>query len=260
MINKSLDEIDTLADTLEENLNKSEEESNKKRIEASEVAEGEDEGTEESEGAEEGTEEPTVEAEGDEEDVDVDEEDEEEEGTEKSLEEELSSNDSVRKALEVSEFLQEFVKSMETTINSYKDTVSKSIQKSANESDMMLAKSVQGLVKSQKSIADTQVAVLKGFNDLNQRLDQIEHQPLTRKSLQSSTQAIDKSFESSLGDSANAGTSSTDKISLSKSQAVTKLTNAFEKGNSDLRDDILALDSTGDFNTLSEEAKTLLSQ
>lgn len=267
MINKSLEDIDAMADQLEKSNKKAEEDAVAKsevveeELSGEEISkdsekkrkkEEEEEGTsgegEYNEDAEDSDEEENI---GDDEGIDED--------TEKSLNDELSSNESVKKALEVSEFLQEFVKSFDITLNNQKDTLAKSIKESSDVSNMLLAKSIQGLVKSQGAISGTQAIILKGFDALNTRLDQIERQPSVRKSVSNANVVpVNKSFEASLGDST--ATQTTQSNQLSKSQATFKLTQAFEKGNRDIMNDILALDSTGDFNVLSDEAKIILEQ
>lgn len=268
MINKSLDEIDVLADSLDtstaEENDKVSKANDDEDLSGNEVSddtpedneEGDNEDTEDNDAEEQSPEE------GDNEDEDTDSDSEAEEDSdeqeddeyEKSLQDELSSNESVKKALEVSEFLQEFVKSFDTTIANQRETLSKSIKESADGSNMLLAKSIQGMVKSQKAIAQSQAQLMKSLGNLNSRLDKIERQPVTRKSVSSNnTKPVNKSFEASAGNKPAKPTNQ-----LSKAQASAMLTNAFEQGNTAIRDDLLAFDSLGDFNALSDNAKNIL--
>lgn len=175
---------------------------------------------------------------------------------EKSLSNELNKNENARKALEVSEFLQELVKSLDVVLSkafTSTDGINKSITDSANNSNELLAKSVQGLVKANKAVLDSNKRVQKSLDDISGRLAKIEKQPMTRKSVASSkAQPIEKSFEASLGGEP------TPSNKLSKGQAVATLTKSWREGNKAVQNDILALESTGNFETLSAEAKSLL--
>lgn len=249
IINKSLEEIDELIGNLEKSniggdndLIKSDEEPKPEEVsdDIPESADSEEDDGEE--GADDGSE-PTEEE---------DEIDEDEEEMEKSLESELKSKEGVKQALEVSEFLQEFVKSISNVIGDLEKSIKSNdtdITKSLGGSNELLAKSLNGIVKSNKAILESHVRLSKSMNEITSRLESIETQPMVRKSV-SNAKAIDKSFDTSLG---MQETTNTNK--LSKSQAVAQLTKSYEGGNGDLLNDILALESTGDFGTLSESAK-----
>ena len=74
---------------------------------------------------------------------------------------------------------------------------------------------------------------------------------MVRKSV-ASAQPINKSFEASAGDKPKATNQ------LSKGQISAKLMSAYEGGNTNLMNDVLAFESTGKVETLSNEAKTIL--
>jgi hypothetical protein len=251
MINKSLEDIDAIVTTAKSNLSKSEP-----------VPDEVSQDTPES-GTEEGTEEPTTEegeeepGEGDELPSEEGEGDNEEavEDTEKSLESTLNGNDSVRKALEVSEFLSELVKGISTVIGAQGNTLAKSIA-STDQATEFLAKSFDGIAKSQRVVLETQSELLKSVRILNKRIKTLEEQPTVRKSVSSSAQVLEKSFAGTpLKTNAGANTSGT---ALSKSEILTKLTTAFDGGNHALQNDILAYESLGDVKCLSGAAQALI--
>jgi hypothetical protein len=248
MINKSLDEIDAIVDE----INKGEEleviakAQKDQDVTPEEVSEDAPQGEESDEEVDPEQEEPG--------DVDSEEqedtgEEEEEEEYEKSLEKDMKGNEGVRKALEVSEFLDELVKSMSKIIEGQRSDIVKSIE-STDSSNQLLAKSFTGIAKSQKTVLETQVKLMKSMRSLTDRIGTLESQPLTRKSL-SGAKAVEKSFQASAGDIPKEAT-------LTKSMALTTLTAEFEKGNKGFINDILALESTGNFNSLSQDAKNLL--
>lgn len=250
LINKSLDDIDALIEDLKNN-SEVEVVSKGMNLPPEEVSEDTPEDTPEEETPEEGGEPMGDVEEGGEEGMGEEEEEEDEDDmddVDKSLESTLKGNDNVRKALEVSEFLDELVKGLSTILTGHKAEIQKSITSSEYSSEI-IAKSMQGLFKSQKAVIETITDLSKSNAALLKRLGKLEAQPLVRKSVQTA-QALDKSF----------GTSTTEATGskLSKSQAVMKLTEAYEKGNSDLRNDILALEGTGDFGVLTDNAKHLL--
>lgn len=262
IISKSLDQVETIlsqikAEAEDDTINKGMNNNEPEPDDVSENAPESEEGTENPEEGEEGTENPE---EGNEEGTDIDEEEgNEEEDTEKSLESALSEDEGVRKALEVSEFLTQLVKSISTVIGDQRVDINKSLEATTHQGEI-LAKSFEGLAKSQKAVLETQVELLKSVRKLNTRIDGLEKQPLTRKSMPN-TKAVEKSFKASVGatGNTNVGTSANSEgTTLSKSEAVTILTNEFSKGNSSITSDILALESTGDFNVLSQSAKAIL--
>jgi hypothetical protein len=266
MISKSLDEIDAMTEEfskskVEGTLSKAQDDEDLNAGDVSEDAPQEDnedapeEGAPQEDAPEEGA------PQEDNEDVDNDEEGEqdsgEDEDVEKSLADSLKSNDSVRKALEVSEFLDTLVKSISdsisnhsSTINNHNESLAKSLQ-AQEQSNELLAKSLMGMVKSQKAILEQNSELQKSVRVLNKRLKAIEEQPLVRKSV-ASAQPINKSFEASAGNKPKATNA------LSKSQISAKLMSAYEGGNTALMTDVLAFDSTGKVETLSNEAKTIL--
>lgn len=257
MINKSLDEIDALVEDFKKSVGEGEDTISKAQndedLSAGEVSDDvpndEDEDTDEEPQGDEpaDTQEDVDEDTEGEEDADADEE------YEKSLEKELSSNNSVRKALEVSEFLQELVKSLDKVIATNTSNISKSFKESYEFSNGLLAKSVEGIVKSQRAVLETQAELLKSVRALNKRVQALESQPVVRKSVASkNAQVVEKSFKASAGDKPQPSTT------LTKSQASAKLVAAYEQGQTDLLDDILALEGTGNFDVLSDRAKAYL--
>jgi hypothetical protein len=121
---------------------------------------------------------------------------------------------------------------------------------STNQSQEILAKSLLGITKSQRAVLEGQADLQKSIRTLNKRLKAIEEQPMVRKSV-SSAQAVNKSFEASAGNKPKPQ-------ALNKSQMSAKLLQAYEGGNKELLNDVLAFDSTGDVGTLSSEAKNIL--
>lgn len=172
---------------------------------------------------------------------------------EKSLEQELNANENVRKALEVSEFLSEMVKSISTVIESQRTDLNKSVQ-STKDTQEIMAKSFQGMVKAQVAILGMQSDLSKSLKAINTRLAKIEAQPQVRKSAATATSAkpIEKSFAASLGGAPKADNK------LTKSQASAKLFAAYNSGDAAVMNDILALEGTGDFNSLSLHGKEVL--
>lgn len=253
MINKSLDEIDAIVDEINKGedtqvISKAREEED---LAPEDVSEDTPQQEEEPPAEEPSEDEAPPEEEGDvDADTEAEEDGEEEEEYEKSLEDELKSNDSVRKALEVSEFLDELVKSISTVIEGQRSEISKSI-KSTDSHNELLAKSFAGIVKSQKAVLDTQTRLMKSMGDLTARIDTLESQPMTRKSVPSA-KALEKSFEASSGQKASK------QETMSKSMALSTLTSEVEKGKANFVNDILALESTGSFDALSQDAKNLL--
>ncbi|MDP4224894.1 MAG: hypothetical protein Q8910_00795 [Bacteroidota bacterium] len=261
IITKSLEEIDELAKGLvsgtegnsnTDNLSKSDPEPN----EVSDSAPEE----EEEEPGQEPNEEPGGEPEQEQEDEPEEEpeEDPDEESAEKSLEDELNGDDSVRKALEVSEFLDSLVKGLSkvigdntSAIKGQQDTIVKSLEATTQNTDI-LAKSFQGIIKSQRAVLETQSELSKSIRRLSKRIETIESQPMPRKA---ALNVVEKSFKASMGDeSANAPTS--DK--LNKSEVLAKLNNAFSQGNTNVMNDILAFESMGDIRVLSPEAMAVI--
>jgi hypothetical protein len=187
--------------------------------------------------------------------------DEDDDNTQKSLAP-ITGSESVKKALEVSEFLRDLVQGISEVIANQGAELNKSLVSGTATQDL-LAKSFQGIAKSQRVVLETQATILKSFGELaksnedlqksvnraNNRLVALEGQPLVRKSLSTvPAKVIEKSFGADNGTGNN----------LSKSQASDILYKAVEGGNKGVMNDLLAFDSTGDFNVLSHEGKQLL--
>lgn len=254
LINKSLDEIESLVKGMET----AEEEQISKAV-PQEDATPDEVSQDTPPPTEDGQEDqqPTDEGAGDDADVDTDTESEENEQeddeVEKSLEDTMKGNEGVRKALEVSEFLDELVKGISTVIGNQGATLSKSIS-SNEQSQALLAKSFKGIVDSQKAVLTVTSNLQKSIHALTERLEAVESQPLVRKSVPNA-KAIEKSFPASTGAQNSGNTASN---TLSKGVAVQRLSEEVMKGNSSLMNDVLALEGSGNFNSLSAEAKTFL--
>lgn len=250
IISKSLNEIDDIINSASD-INKSIKPGEVSEDAPQEGEEGTGEGEEgtEEEGAEEGTEEEGTDTDTDE----VGDGDNDEDDVEKSeLETDLAKSENASSALEVSDFLAELVKSIANVINNQRMDINKSME-STNHQGELLAQSFSGLAKSQRAVIQTQAELAKGLNMIAEKLDAYMGQPMARKS-KPSVQIVEKSFKSSLGDSKGGkGVES-----LTKSEALQKLTSEFSNGNPSLASDVLAFESTGDFNILSPQAKTVL--
>lgn len=255
LVKKSLEELDSLADELGYDLQKGERPAPGEISDDNEAPEEpENEEPTGGEGApEEGEEGEGVEGEGAE-GTDGEGYEDNDEEVEKSLESELKSNDSVRRALEVSEFLGELVKGISKVIGDQNESIVKSIQ-SSEENAEVLAKSFQGMLKSQRFILETQGELSKSIASLTKRISKIESQPKGRKSV---LNTVEKSFKASAGD---VPTNAPASDKLSKAQVLDILSTAYEsdKTRTDLMNDILAYESLGDMGVLSPAAKALIS-
>ena len=261
MLTKSLDEFDTYIDQFNSNeeaekdaISKAQNDEDLSADDVSKDAPSEDEeqAPEEQAPVDDGTGAPDdSQSEDTDEDSEGEEDSEEDEQYEKSLAGELNNNDSVKKALEVSEFLGSLVKSLDDVLTDRTDRISKSIESKHAESNSMLAKSIIGIAKGQRAVLETNAELLKSVRAMNKRMNTIESQPLVRKSVSNSTQVVEKSFKASAGEVAP-------KQTLTKSQASAKLMTAFDGGNSAVLNDILALDGTGNLNSISDAGKQVL--
>jgi len=253
IINKSLEEIDALVEEVSKakendaDISKAVGDENLAPEDVSEDTPAE----EDDEQDDEGQEEPT----GDDSDVDSDAEPEEDtdsdEEVEKSLEEELKSDEGVRKALEVSEFLSALVKGLSDDLAAHNERLTKSVQ-STDQATQLLAKSFEGIAKSQKVVMETQVELLKSVKALSKRMQRIESQPQVRKSVASAAKPLEKSFINSAGDVA-----STNATKLSKSDISAKLFQGVTEGKV-AQEDLLAFDSLGVIAALSPSAQSYL--
>lgn len=258
MINKSLDQIDDLVAkaTEVESLSKSAQ-PNPEDVSEDTPDDQEGEGNEGGAGAaapeegEPGTGGEPEDAEDNEGEPEEDTDEQGGEGTEKSLKGSLAASDNVRKALEVSEFLTNLVDSMSNVIDGQRADINKSVA-AATETQQLMAKSFQGIAKAQVAILDLQLGLSKSMKDINSRLTRIEKQPQVRKS--ASSRPIEKSFANSSG-----GTQTPQNGNqLSKAEASTRLMAAFEQGDASLMSDILALEGTGDLNSISLHGRQVL--
>jgi hypothetical protein len=256
IINKSLDEIDAIVDEINKGMDTSElskavDDEDVSPDEVSEDAPQEDEQPQEDAPNEDDAPQEDTPQEGTDSDADnePEEDEQQDEDYEKSLDQELNGNDSVRKALEVSEFLNELVKGISSVLSKHGESISKSIN-STETSQELLAKSFNGIVKSQKAVLETQSRLMKSVGELTNRINKLESQPMTRKSVPSA-KAVEKSFAASAGDAPV-------KQAFNKSMALNELSKAVSEGKNQFISDILALEGTGDVSALSSEAKHLL--
>jgi len=252
LINKSLEDIDNMVKSME----KAEEEQISKALPQDDATP--DEVSQDTPPpAEEDQDQAPTEEQGDDADVDTDteaeENEQEDDEVEKSLEDTMKGNEGVRKALEVSEFLDELVKGISTVIGNQGASLNKSIA-SNEHSQELLAKSFEGIVKSQKAVLTVTGNLQKSIHALTERLDAVEAQPLVRKSVPNA-KALEKSFPASTGAQGSGNTASN---TLSKGVAVQRLSEEVMKGNNSLMNDVLALEGSGNFDSLSAEAKTFL--
>ena len=185
-------------------------------------------------------------------------EEEQEEGVEEppvdedeDVEKSMRQGDNVRKALEVSDFLEGLVSNITSVLSSQKDSINKSIN-ATNESQELLVKSFEGMAKAQVAVLELQTELAKSVKAIADRMDAMEKSPVVRKSISSpqSLQVLEKSFQG------NKGTKVAQE-SLTKSQALVKLTDLC-KSDSSFVQDVLALESTGNLNALSDNAKSAL--
>jgi hypothetical protein len=206
------------------------------------------------------TEDNAPEEQGDDADVDTDAEaeqnEQEDDEVEKSLESVVKSHEGARQALEVSEFLDHLVKSISEVIGTQNETLNKSMG-ATEQSQALLAKSFEGIIKSQKAVMTVTGNLQKSIQALQDRVDAVESQPLVRKSV-SNAKALEKSFPASNGTQSSATGGNGTGTNLSKSVAIQHLSEEVMKGNSSFMNDVLALEGTGDFNALSSEARTFL--
>jgi len=241
IISKSLEQIDSiLEDTNEQDVKKA---MNDRDPMPSEVSDEVDDKEDDREDEDQQHEEPD----GDEYDRENEEEDE---PVEKSLVEELESKDNVRKALEVSEFLSELVNGISTLIDAQRADLGKSMEASNQYSDT-LNKSLNIMMKSQRAILETQGELAKSLGKLNKRISNLESQPTGRKAALS---VVEKSFKDSIG----AGESKNEPKTLTKSQAMTILTDGLYGNKGVTAQDIVSYESLGDPRYLSPSAQALL--
>lgn len=258
MINKSFEEMDALADSFKKSqesntLSKAKNDEDISPDEVSDEAPAVDDGTQspaEQEQEQGGNDAPEP---SDDDVPDTTEDDEDEDETyEKSLESELKGNESVNKALEVSEFLTELVKGLDAMVTDRTDRISKSLIESSDSSNELLAKSIVGIAKGQKAVIESNMSILKSLNAMESRMHTLESQPTVRKSVASASQVIEKSFDASAGNKAQPT------HTLSKAQASAKLMAEYEGGNTELMNDILALEGTGNLESVSDKGKHVL--
>lgn len=132
----------------------------------------------------------------------VEEDDEKEMG--KSIKEMVEENETIKKSHEVSPFLQEWSRVLTRALESMQETIEKSIQAKVEDvTTPVLVKSMKAmiahqegledLIKSQKKALEEQSELIKS---LQERLENIEKQPMPRKSV---VNVVEKSFAKSAG-------------------------------------------------------------
>jgi chromosome segregation ATPase len=254
-LSKSLDEIEAKANAMlskseevekvedkqdapdEENVEKSvesdEEENVEKSVKSDEVSDEDDDGNDESE--------------------DDDKDDDKEEKTEKSMKEELSENDTIAKSVDASEFLSEFSRVHANRMDKMSYELNKSLETS-NRVSSVLSKSFEAIVKSQEGLQDLVKSQASQINEakeliksLNERLDEVESQPVGRKAV---VDVMEKSFNHSAG-------IEEPKKTLNKGETLAKMSNMLQTGNPGISvNDIVKYESTGQ---MSDSVKDLLS-
>lgn len=266
LLSKSLDEVEQLVEAHQASLSKAMgDQPAPEEVSEDAPAPQEEEGAEDEEQPEEATEEGQDEApeaeEGDEDDVDQDTEaeqnEEEDEPVEKSLYDSLQGEENIRKSLEVSEYLDALTKGLSSVLEKHSDDINKSLQSSSNTQEL-LAKSFVGIVQTQKVVLETQTNLSKSIAGLTAtvealqgRVEVAEATPLVRKSVSSSAvKPMDKQFANSPQQS-----QSTD---MNKSLALQKFEAELQKGNMSFNSDILALEGTGNLNSISALGKQFL--
>jgi hypothetical protein len=252
MINKSLDEIDSIVAEIKKgnadtDLSKATADED---LSPEDVAEDTPDADDDNAGDDAGDE-PTGDDAGEGDDADVDNDEEPEQDTEDNeFEKSLKSDDGVRKALEVSGFLSGLAKSLGDIIEGHSDKLNKSLEAS-DHSNQLLAKSFEGIVKSQRVVLETQAELLKSLRVISKRVKTLEEQPLVRKSV-SNAKAVDKPFTDSTGATAPTGAAT-----LSKSQISAKLFQAVQESKVPASE-LLAFESLGSVNALSDNTKAAI--
>lgn len=238
-LEKSLEEIEALADEV---LAKSEEAANVNQegvedqgaskeaaetVEAEESADGKkvEKGLKPDEVSDDTEEDSEDKDDKDEEDEDEDKDDKD---VKKSFVEMAEENEEIAKSIEVSGFLNEFTRLQGAIIDALREDVNKSLETSTHTS-MVLAKSFNAIMKSQNALA-------KSIQELTERIEAVERQPVGRKAV---VNVVEKSFSHS------AGVTGSDK-ELTKSQKLSKLTDLALKGTEGVTiQDVIQYESTG---------------
>lgn len=242
-LQKSLDEIEAMADEI---LSKSEETENiqegidenaqvegdvEKAMKPEDISEpGEDDNAESDKKAndEDKKDEKPKPKESEDEEESEDESEDEEEVTQKSFNDFVAESEELSKGVEVSDFLAEFTRVYGAITDTLRDDVNKSLQTSEHVSNI-LAKSFNAIMKSQNELA-------KSIQELRERLDSVERQPVGRKAQVS---IMEKSFNHSAGLEEG-------KQELSKSEKLDKLSNMAINGQNGVTiSDVIQFESTG---------------
>lgn len=256
ILEKSLEELEALADKVlqksvegAEDLQKSEEE--KEDIKPEDIVDEEETDSNESEDKDE----PKSE--------EKENEDEEDE-LEKSINTGFERED-IQGSIEVSEFLAaiaevtsesllEIGSSMRKSVKEIKELVLQNESLSKSESSFDLTKSFSILAKSQKALIESQVetnnlikSIDRQLQDLSGRLEEIEGQPNMRKSI-SDIRVHERNFRKSIGGQGE---------QLTKSQKVQALTALLQRGDSDVTtQDVISVESGAPMRTVLEEKVT----
>jgi len=250
MISKSLEEIDALVSQFTKTGDDTIAKGGAGNLQSGDVSAESEAPDEQDEDTEEGQEDDSTDQEADVDEDNEPEENEEEDEFEKSTTSDITSSDSVKKALEVSEFLRDLVTGISNVIESHTTELNKSLA-SNDSTQNLLAKSFEGIAKSQRVVLETQAELLKSMRTLGKRIKTLEDQPMVRKSVPSATtKVVEKSFAGAPNASAE--------NKLTKSQAVQKLAEGIQGGRRDLMTDLLALEGTGSFDSLTNMGKQYL--
>lgn len=157
-----------------------------------------------------------------------DEKDDKEEITQKSFTDFVAESDELSKGIEVSDFLAEFTRIHGAITDALREDVNKSLQTSTHTANI-LAKSFNAIMKSQNELA-------KSIEELRERLETVERQPVGRKAQVS---IMEKSFNHSAG--LDEG-----RKELSKAEKLNRLSDMAINGQNGVTiNDVVQFESTG---------------
>lgn len=157
-----------------------------------------------------------------------DEKDDKEEITQKSFTDFVAESDELSKGIEVSDFLAEFTRIHGAITDALREDVNKSLQTSTHTANI-LAKSFNAIMKSQNELA-------KSIEELRERLETVERQPVGRKAQVS---IMEKSFNHSAG--LDEGSKE-----LSKAEKLNRLSDMAINGQNGVTiNDVIQFESTG---------------
>lgn len=242
---KSLDEIEAMADDVLAKSLESEtadEDTLEKGVKADEISKDDEKAPTEKDTKP--VTDPDDEEDEDKEDEETDEKDEDDsEDTKKSFYTKAVENDTIAKSIEVSDFLESFLREHSNQIDDVRADISKSLETSTHTATILaksfgaIMKSQEGLtnlVKSQATQLESQGALIKS---LQERLNDVERQPVQRKSVAT---PIEKSFNHSAGLETGVETV------LSKGEKIQRLTQFAMEGKHGVTvNDVVTFESNG---------------